>query len=275
MKTIVVFNDNSAAAKTAAQLALAIAQKTSANLWVANLAKVFEPVAKQMQISGSSVIIEKETISSLVTFLKSANHIVNDFKPEIKEINIYNHSPGELAEFIIKNNVWMMVKGLGNRNVCVDSSELNVQHVLNRVMCPLLLVPQKLDIRDFDRIVYMADLRYCRLQVVKYLADLSRPYRAHLIIGHLSAKGLPDIEQNYSCQLFDDTIARHIDYNRLFFNNIREKDIKKAADIMIHGMQVGLLALVNHRFHFEEILGDYIPQVMPEHITIPLIIFPY
>jgi len=147
--------------------------------------------------------------------------------------------------------------------------------VLNRVMCPLLLVPEKFRIRDFEKIVYMVDLRFCRLPVVRYLADLAKPYRAKLYIDHLSAKNLPDIEQNYAVRYFNDEVRANVNYDHLFFNNIRERDIQKAADIMINGKQVDLLAMVHHRFHFEEILGRYIPQILPENITVPLLIFPY
>lgn len=277
MKTIFVFNDNSDAAKHAAELALVIAQKTNADILIANLKKVFKPDIKKLQLTGNAKEVgEPGTSLHLMKYLKSVSHIKSNFKPAITKIDIYNYSPGKIAEFIIKNNIWMMIKGLGyHGSASTESSEFDVQHVLNRVMCPLLLVPRKLHIKDFERIVYMVDLRYCRVQVVKYLADLSRFYQARLIIDHLSAKGLPDMEQNYSCQVFKDTISNNVDYDQLFFNNIRERNIQKATDIMINGLQVDLLVLVNHRFHFQEILGYYIPQVLPENIIIPLLIFPY
>lgn len=276
MKTIFVFNDHSDAAKHAATLALSIAVKTNADVCIANLLKVFQPATKKMELAACALIGDGGSEPDLVTYLNSINKNIGDFKPEINHINVYNHSASQLAEFVIKNNIWMMVKGLDDYGaINMEPPGVEVQHVLNRVSCPLLLVPSKLQIKDFERIVYMADLRYCRVQVVKYLAELSWPYRARLIIDHLSAKGLPDMEQNYSYQVFQDMISKNIKYDQLFFNNIRERNIQKAADIMIHGMQVDLLALVNHRFHFKEILGDYIPRMLPENISIPLLIFPY
>jgi len=45
--------------------------------------------------------------------------------------------------------------------------------------------------------------------------------------------------------------------------------------VMINGMHNDVLVMVNHRFHFEEIIGRYITEELPENITIPLLIFPY
>jgi hypothetical protein len=152
---------------------------------------------------------------------------------------------------------------------------INIQSVLNHVRCPLLLVPEKSQVKGFEQIVYIADLRYCRTQIVRYLAELALPYQANILIDHLSAKGLPDIEEQYALKVFDDEIAAKVDYKRLLFNNIRERDLIRAVDVMINGMHADLLVVVNHRYHFEEILGGYITHELPVHITIPLLIFPY
>ena len=111
--------------------------------------------------------------------------------------------------------------------------------------------------------------------IVSYLTALAKPYGATLSIAHLSAKGIPDMEENYARAVFKEQVADHLNYNNLHFNNIKEKDLKKALDVIINGLHNDILALVNHRFHFEEILGRYITAVLPENITVPLLIFPY
>jgi hypothetical protein len=141
-------------------------------------------------------------------------------------------------------------------------------------MCPLLLVPQKYKLKELERIVYMTDLRYCQLPVVKCLANIARPSNAKLQIAHISIQGLPDMEENYARSFFSEVIGAVINYDQLFFNNIKEKDMQKVVDVMIHGLNTDLLVLINHQFHFEQIIGRYITGQLPENVIVPLLIFP-
>jgi hypothetical protein len=95
-----------------------------------------------------------------------------------------------------------------------------------------------------------------------------------MIVTHISAKGLSPIEDHYATSLFCESVSSNVKYDRLIFNNIKERDSQKALDIMVHEMQTDMVVVVNHRFHFEEIMGRYITDILPEHITIPLMVFP-
>jgi hypothetical protein len=279
MKTIIVINDNSVEAIHAAKLALLIAEKVKANLLIANESKILASITVDASIAagdGTTLSLSIEPSTSIIEELDSFESLTSNFKPDISGMDISDFCVDDLAKLIIKTNIWMIVKGareFGDNNL--GDLHINMQYVLNKVMCPLLLVPSKFKIRDFERLVYLADLRYCRLQVIRYLVELAKPFGASVQIDHLSAKNLPHMEQNYAARFFNEEFKSNINYDRLFFDNIRERDIYKAVDVMIKGMHIDLLAVVNHRFHFEEIFGRYIPQVLPEQITIPLLIFPY
>jgi len=113
------------------------------------------------------------------------------------------------------------------------------------------------------------------LQVVRYVAEFAKSWHAPVAIAHISANGLPDMAEAYAVSVFSEEICPNINYDRLLFNNIREKDLAKAVDVLINGMHNDLLVLVNHRFHFKELVGYYIAPSLPLHITVPLLIFPY
>ena len=83
------------------------------------------------------------------------------------------------------------------------------------------------------------------------------------------------MEESYALEVFNAEIAAKVNYDQMLFNNIKERDLGKAVDIMISGMHSDLIAMVNHRFHFEEILGRYVTHALPSNITVPLLIFPY
>jgi hypothetical protein len=59
-----------------------------------------------------------------------------------------------------------------------------------------------------------------------------------------------------------------------YFNNIRERNIGKAVDVLVNDMNTDLLVLTNHRYHFDELLGSVNELTLPGYIQIPIMIFP-
>jgi hypothetical protein len=279
MKTIIVINDNSNEARHAALLALDVAEKVGANLLITNEFKTDAPVtAKGHILAGRNEepIETGEPVSNLAGHLRLLYDAHSEFIPEITEMDISDFRDEDLTRFVISNNIWMIVTGANElSDTHTEDLHINIQSVLNHVRCPLLVVPEKSHWKGFEQIVYIADLRYCRLHVVRFLAELALPYKANILVDHLSAKGLPHMEESYALKVFNTEIAAKVNYDQVFFNNIKERDLGKAVDIMINGMHSDLIAMVNHRFHFEEILGRYVTHTLPANITIPLLIFPY
>jgi len=272
MKTILVINDNSPEGLHAAKFALNIAHKMQAAVLLANVIPV-EQYAQQV-LAAESAENAAEHANERLEQLTGISQAFNGFKPEISELDISGMDADELAQMINKNDVLMVAKGTPD-NLPVFKNKLNVHTVLNKVRCPLLLIPEKWRIKNIERIVYVADMRYCRTQIVNLLAEMARACDASLSVAHLSAKGIPDLEENYANSIFKKEVYDRLSYKSVFFNNIREKDLEKAIDVIINGMHNELLALINHRFHFEEIFGRYLTDVLPPNITIPVLIFPY
>lgn len=268
MKQIIIINDDTPEAEHAAKFALLIAQKTKADILVANTIAIptFQTVTTDVNMHNQQ--------SPLLDELTAINDHSDDFKPEINEIDCSDMNEVQLAEFIHIKGVTLIVKGEQQASH-LSYSRLNMQIVLNKVCCPLLLIPANTPIKALERIVYLADLRYCRRYVVSYLAELAKPFQADIAIAHFSAKGLPDIDPKYAEDLFLDNVQQYVRYDSLFLNNTKERDMVKAVDVLINGMRNDLLVMVNHRYHFEEILGRYIEDALPINITVPIMVFPY
>ena len=274
MKTILVITENSKAAEHAARFALNIAQSLPARVLLAHTSAVeAEPAERVLagSIAGRAVCLKSSRVFEDLTVLNMAH---DGFKPEIDEINIADKSDSQLIEFINQDHIWMVVRGMPS-DPAKSAHEINLSTVLNRVQCPLMLVPEGWPLKQIERIAYIADLRYCRIRIVRYLVELAGASGADLSVAHLSAKGLPHMAEDYALTVFSEEVSNGAQYERLFFNNIRERDLPTAVDVIINGLHTDLLAIVNHRFHFEEIMGMYIANQLPLYITVPLLIFPY
>jgi hypothetical protein len=277
MKTIIVLNDNSPADRHAAAFAILIAGKIQAKIVICHTSKVWEQEHQKVRVGTNFPVERREYfINRIPDRAGEPSHLDGDNNLIIEEIIISDFNIPRFAEMVNKDQVYMLIKGLPRKAKKNDAGgKLDAYCVLNRVRSPLMLIPEDWPLKDLERLVYIADLRYCRMAVVKYLVELAKPFPASLTIAHLSAKGLPHIMEPYAQSIFSEEICSHINYDQVFFNNIQERDLIKAVDVMINGMHNDLLVLVNHRFHFEEIIGEYLGQSLPAHIAVPLLIFPY
>jgi len=275
MKTILAFTDNTPASEHAAQFALLISQTMQADLILANTRAIKnETAGKVLAGSHSDPMVSDSPGNQLLERLTALNDRYDGFKPGIIEINIAGQDENELIQFINQDHIWMIVKGI-SADATEEATGPNLNTILNRVQSPILLVPENWTLKSLERITYMADLRYCRIRIVKYLEELAKASKADMSVAHLSAKGLPHMAEDYALSVFNEEVFNNAHYDRLFFNNIRERDLPTAVDVIINGLHTDLLAVVNHRFHFEELLGRYITNKLPLCISVPLLIFPY
>lgn len=275
MKTIVVISDHTPEAEHAAAFALKLAQSIQANILLADPINIAQLSKEEPVMAMAGETQTEDQPKSIKDKLESQINHNPGYVPAIEEIDISEFDATRFAETINKNQIFLLVKGMPDTlQQTTGNLKLNIQAVLNKVLCPLLLIPKGWALKNFERIVYIADLRYCRLHVLKYLTKLAWPNDADISIAHLSAKGLTNIIDTYADSIFNDEIVPLVRYDNLSLNNIKEKDLGKAVDVIINVMHTDLLAMVNRRFHFEKILGERIGQVLPPEITIPVLIFP-
>ena len=272
MKTILIIDDGSASATNATHLAFNIAKHIGANLVLARIYPVKQPsFSKALQLAGH-VAADGYRLGPLRGQPANLSLKEGEHMPLIEELEVSSDTEAQLIAYINKNCVWMVIKGLPES--APFNRDVKVQAVLNRISCPVMLVPLKFD-GGFERLVYTADLRYCRLNVLKHLASLAQAFQADLLLAHISAKGLPHLEQNYALTLFSDEISKKIGYERLFFSNTKERDMSRAVDVMIHNMHADLLAVVHHRFHCEQLRTEGSDISVPVQVGIPVLVFPY
>jgi hypothetical protein len=272
MRTILVFDDGSWEAANAQQFALAIAQKVKADLLVLNLVEDEKlKTSKKLVEAGvhtNKAVGVNESLEEISAGLDDC------FKPVRWDVDASTYSEKDMSELVIRKNIWLMVKGIETHITHELLCDVDIQSIINHVGCPLLLIPDGYKKRNFENVAYAVDMRYCRRSVLRFLIEFVRDYEANLILEHLSAKGLPPLDDKYAMSLFENEMACQIKYERVYFNNIKERDIDVATGVIINDLRADLLALVNHRFHFEEIFGRTITACMPENIPVPVMVFP-
>ncbi len=277
MKNILIFNDFSPEAEHATELALLLAGKTNTNLYVWNtFDKRENPVAKELAVAHAN---EEETEitrdkSSWILKLESKLNWETGLLPVVKFIEGTSFAPNHVLSIVNRYDIGMLVRGISEDEDELMHIEAEALSCSTKSGCPVLLIPEKFTYKAFEKMVYATDLRFCRREIVSFLNQLAKPLNASILIANISAKGLPFMEDNYARTVFSETLLTRTNQEHIYFSNIRERDIPRAIDVLVNGMNNDLLVLVNNKFHFNELVGHDVPYAIPGNIRIPLLIFP-
>lgn len=269
MKTILMISDQSPEAAHAGRFALELARAARADLLLAYTVPA-TPIRKTQLVPAGNL----DEPDKLLANSSKNNFTEGCYQPKISNLDISDYPLDDLVALIYRQGIWLIIEGMPEHTTTSARPKLNRQSLLNRVRCPLLLMPEHVPVRLPERIAYLADLRYCRREVLRFLNELAQALAARLTVANLAAKGLADIVDSYAAELFRKDVLPYTSQVEVSLNNIRERNLHKAADVLIHGMQQDWLVLVNHRYHFEELIGRRLGDTLPPELTVPLLIFP-
>jgi hypothetical protein len=195
-------------------------------------------------------------------------------KPNLVFIEDVIFAANHVLSLVQKFNIGLLVKGIAanqDHSSFIESSILNCS---TKSGCPVLLIPQGFGRKNIEKMVYTTDLRFCRQDIVRFLSKLAVALNASVLIANIAAKGLPYMDSKYALNIFEDVIVDRSNCDHIYFSDIRERDVSKTFDILIKDMKNDLLVLINHKYHFNELLGRDVPYPVPEFIQVPILIFP-
>lgn len=277
MKNILIFNDFSPEAEHATELALLLAGKTNTNLYVWNtFDKREHAVAKELAVAHAN---DEETEitadnTSWIMKLESKLNWETGLLPVVKFIDGVNYAPNHVLSIVTRYDIGMLVMGLSEDEDDLMYIKAEALSCSTKSGCPVLLIPEKFTYKAFEKIVYPTDLRFCRRDIVSFLNHLAKPLNASVLIANISEKGIPFMDDNYARTVFSETLLTRTNQEHFYFNNIRERDVPRAIDVLVNGMNNDLLVLVNNKFHFNELVNHGPHHAIPGNIRIPLLIFP-
>ena len=279
MEKIVVVNNDSKEALQAAKYAFQLACFYNKDIVLANMVSAEQPMLNQVARSravpaGFEVVLNDdentETVGDHLNCLKSGT----GFHPGINNLDASEFGEREMINYINFHKPCLIIHGItANVEDWDRENRINMKSVLNRIQCPILLVPESAPVKKIDRIVYLADLRYAQTPVINYLAKW-RVEDESVIVAHLCTKGLSELDKLYADHLFNKELIRKVVCKNLYFSNLCAKDFSDTLDEVIHGMEADMLVCLNHSYHFTQIFGSLAELKIPEYIAVPVLVFP-
>jgi nucleotide-binding universal stress UspA family protein len=275
MRNILLFIDNIGEARNIAKKALKIARQCRANLLLCNAVKA-QVGAKLLVLDEDDYTLFEENdefdIKGLANELKSVIQPEGTFLPSINCVQIHDLSPRMIREIVIRHGVWLVIMGEGQANQPINPDSTNfTSNLINNINCPVLLIPRYFEVSYFNRIAYITDLRYCDLGVIKFLKIFS----AQLFVTHVSAPGLPDMEERYAQEILAEEVSVKSNYQKIFLRNIKSKNIQASIDHVVSTVDIKMLALVNKKHQTFERLFEEFQDTPPVYNKLCKLIFPY
>ncbi|HEY8781320.1 MAG TPA: hypothetical protein VIM16_06900 [Mucilaginibacter sp.] len=274
MRNILLFIDNVAEAESLAKKALKIAGQCKANLKLCNIV-TSQVKEKLLAHHYDFVLLDEEgfDLRDLAHQLRVTELEESGFIPTIDCFEINNFNPGTIREMVIKHNIWLIIMDEPQLNHIknTDSGNYALKVINNNINCPVLIMPQHFDISYFNKIAYVTDLRYCDLGVIRFL----KVFNAMVFVTHISAPGLPDMEERYAQEILAEEVSLKTNYWKLFLRNIKSGNIKASIDKILDTLKIKMIALVNKKHQTFERLFDNFPDRAQIYHNLPTLIFPY
>ena len=276
MKNILVLTDFSENANAAEEYALRLAIQVSGDLILYNTySHQREKISGNVVWPHSTPSSELQSISNLQSRVDELNHAlrkINDeiHKPEIRHFGSDGSLTDKLNDVIADNNIWLTVMGTKGEtfanNVLYGS---NVFKVLEKISCPVLVIPKEAKFKNLKKIAYATDFRSSDISIVNWLYELADHLKIELILIHVSSDDITEKdtlksqEQVYKTQFPKTTIQVYDG------ENIQESLHKIAEQI-----DISMLALLHRRHEFfESMFRASVSHKMIKHTEIPVLIF--
>ena len=273
MKNILVLIDLNKAPENILRSASKIADQLNANLVVSCFQHNVSMI-EEFHDSEGPLQDEKYFSCSehLADFLRGEPSFHRDLVTQITCIDPVDDDMQAIKKFVVKNNILMTIQSMPDSiEFTDDHAGSSMPEMVKAINCPHLFIPDHLDLTQLDKIAYFTDLRYCDIGVVNFL----KAFNAYIFVTHLSASGIPDLDERYAQSILSEEIAVHTGYNKLFLRNIKRVDMLNNLEKVIESTDVGLCAIVNKKHRLLEELFPSKPVAFRNFRQLPLLIFPY
>src|SRR5476651_823662 len=232
MKNILVLTDFSIRAGYAAEFAMHLAIKNKARLL---LCHALEPFSTNNDAEANWVVADdqvaekdeammdlKETGRSM---LKS---VVADesWRPNIQYIVNYGNVCDVAKKVISDNNVDIVVIGSHPSNALTRIlSGSHVYSLIDKLGCPVLLIPESLRYKGVQTIAYATDLTFNNNKVIKYLVRVAKPFQAAISVNHIFKTEVHSTEAEQSTR-YALCNKSEFSYPNISYHNLKRDNVK-------------------------------------------------
>jgi nucleotide-binding universal stress UspA family protein len=283
MKTLLIATDFSAGATHAAQYGYNLAEQLKADVILCNavlipsqipqVGMVVWPVDNYDSYLDSSVN-ELEMLKDQLE--KSTEKFT--YKPAITCVTQAGYINDLVLELIDNNEIALVVIGThGSSGLSTFLMGNHSRSMIDHVNRPLLLVPPKVSMKPVRKIIFAADFKNAKDDLITFYALilLAKTLEAEIILAHIYHDKLnsPDDNEWVKQSLTDLALSSH--YPNISFKYLQSDKTEHGLQALCKQEGSDLLAMIHQPHTFiDSLLHGSHSHYMANHSSIPLLIFP-
>ncbi|MXV51493.1 hypothetical protein GS399_10975 [Pedobacter sp. HMF7647] len=265
--SITPFNDNG---RHAAMAALRIAKKTNAALLLIDEDVIPQPVKELMALAGAS----KDELSDKEGYVKEQFiEFLEQHAGKETRLTVIDEADINSNGKIDIHRISLIVKYRESTSVNNEFDAYEVYPSLSKLKSPVLYFSEKSQLKEFKKLAYITDIRYCDIANLLPLVKLCHFFNTELILIHVTASGLPDIDHSYAEKLLVHEIIPRIHYKNTTLINLPGTDTINDINNVAEIIKPDVIALSNRKYWFYDRLFIQQSDLQLSYINIPLLIF--
>lgn len=295
MKHIVIPTDFSENSKNAAVYAMHLFKDTPSTFYFLH---TYSPAIYTYDYQLSSGIygndvykaIKDNVTQELNTFTESVKQLFNNPKHTFVTVTVCNTFLDEIRSFVKEKNADLIV--MGTKGASASKEVLfgsNAVHVINKVKCPVLAVPNTYDFTDLNSVTlplnyeedydfvppksilfptdYKLNYNTSHLELLKTIATI---YGAQIHVLHVSHGELDDVAQQHQ-----DTLKSALNDFNVEYIVVNDQDIPDAVYAYQSENDTQLLMMINNKHSFfENLFFRPVISKLGMHLSTPFLVIP-
>ncbi|HVD97223.1 MAG TPA: universal stress protein [Cytophagaceae bacterium] len=270
MKNILVPTDFSEVAKNALKFAIKIAHPLRARIIL------FHTEAPLLITSdmGGYIYAEAETEKN-----KEIHEQMNDWVDFVKSHNVYVDKlihkgilKDTIADIIEHEEISLVVTGThGAKGIEAFFFGTNSVDIIEKVKCPVLVVPTSAHYHGIKKIMYATDLQYGDIHELAKIAEIAKPFNAEIIVMHISSDSEKMVEEKENLDWFAEIGDSNIAYKNITYKLVYDDDVVEALDNAITVLDIDILCMSTvEKDFFKKITSKLSVRSMAFHTNIPM-----
>lgn len=275
MKTILVPTDFSKNALQALNYAIALAKIEKATIILVNAWQIVYPASdieiskeftkKQLKEAHLSAFAQLKALSLKV----KASHVpCNFFDKQGTLIKV-------ILDLIEKHDIDLIVMGTkGARGLKELFLGTNTVQIMQKVNCPIIIVPKGSTFKGLKRIVYATNYQKSDIIALSQVVALARVLNAEITLLHVADEHYSPEEAESILNLFAEKVRNKLHYEHITYHILHGNDAKKQLDEYVTRKRADLVVIsAPERKLLDHWFSRNIVKIMAYHTKMPLMVF--
>jgi nucleotide-binding universal stress UspA family protein len=275
MKTILFPTDFSSGADNAFNYAISLSDKLKAKLILFNSFHIPVYTSENAMAEGMDDqlmhIAQNKLLKMEKKVLQQSENLIVE---SIVNYGLAVENINSVAKEKDVNLIIMGTKGAsGLKEVFIGS---NAASVLEKSPCPVLVIPEKAQFKNMDKIVFATDFKDSDFYSIALLAEVAYLFNSEIIIVHVSQVAPAENHEKDLLQWYKEELKKkvNVDYKNISFHDLVGGNVDYELEDFIEKNNVDLLALsMRKRNIFAKLFDHSLTKRMAYHSQTPLLAF--